>query len=50
MKNWLKSIICKLKGHSVAKGDACPVTGIVRLTCTSCGATNVPKHQGATFS
>jgi hypothetical protein len=50
MKNWIKAMLCKFKGHNVVRGNACPVTGIVKLTCNNCGATNVPKHQGATFS
>ena len=50
MKNWINAIICRIKGHSVVRGDACPVTGIIKLTCNNCGASNMPKHQGATFS
>ncbi len=36
---------CFIIGHKVTKGAACPVTGIVRLECSSCDASNMPKHN-----
>lgn len=45
MVNWLKAVKCILFGHDVVRGNKCPVTGIVKLTCNKCGATNVPKHN-----
>lgn len=51
MKNWLKGILCILRGHKVTVGAECPVTGIKRLTCDYCGADNMPKHgEGMSFN
>jgi hypothetical protein len=44
MKNWLVRIKCFILGHKVIVGNKCPVTGIVRLDCESCGISNMPKH------
>ncbi len=44
MKNRLVRIKCFIMGHDVKVGNKCPVTGIVRLDCTSCGDSNMPKH------
>lgn len=44
-KKWLKAKTCQLLGHDVVRGNKCPVTGIVKLTCNKCGASNVPEHN-----
>lgn len=36
---------CFFVGHKVTKGAACPVTGIVRLDCKDCDASNMPRHE-----
>jgi uncharacterized protein (DUF2237 family) len=46
MKNWILRIKCFILGHRVVQGTKCPVTGIVRLDCLSCGDSNMPKHSG----
>lgn len=44
MKNWLLRAKCFFSGHKVVTGPACPVTGIVRLDCNTCGSSNMPRH------
>jgi hypothetical protein len=44
VKNWILRIKCFISGHKVIKGNACPVTGMVRLDCITCGGSNMPKH------
>ena len=44
-KKWIKAQFCILRGHDVLHGPKCPVTGVIKLTCSKCGATNVPKHE-----
>lgn len=44
MKNWILRIKCFILGHDVSYGTKCPVTGIVRIDCNSCGDSNMPKH------
>lgn len=46
MKNWLKALRCILNRHNVVVGEKCPVTGIKKLTCSVCGASNMPQHSG----
>lgn len=41
---WLTAKKCQILGHEVVKGEKCPVTGIIKLTCTLCGEDNMPKH------
>ena len=47
MKNWVLRIRCFILGHRVVQGAKCPVTGIVRLDCFSCGDSNMPKHDSS---
>jgi uncharacterized protein (DUF2237 family) len=42
---WLIAKKCQILGHEVVRGNECPVTGIIKLTCTKCGADNMPKHS-----
>jgi hypothetical protein len=50
VKNWLKGVWCVVRGHKVVAGEACPVTGVVLLTCLKCGKDNMPKHSGMSFN
>jgi uncharacterized protein (DUF2237 family) len=47
VKQWILAKKCVFLGHSVEYGSKCPVTGIVKITCLKCGASNVPKHEDA---
>lgn len=43
---------CFFLGHEITRGSACPVTGIIRLDCKNCDASNMPKHtdNGMSFT
>lgn len=50
MKNWIMRAKCFIIGHKVTAGAACPVTGIVKLECDKCDASNMPKHKSGEMS
>ena len=44
MKNYIKSLICKFKGHELKDAGHCPYTGLSYRVCLKC--TSILPKEG----